>query len=364
MSKDSMAIGFLELFYSRNEFEEKKISRTLILKEIVVRNNMADSDSRPIIGYISEAWSDIRSFLSNIWQVATIGLTVIALSTNVVVTSLTSVPQLDFAFTSVILLLTSIFAFLVAYIIGWLKEEVASRVTFLEKAEIKLNVISEENEVISGAGVYGKTGPLSLLIPLFNILGLIFAVVSIVGFGWIGIPLLIALAPLIPPVLVIALMSAIAGFLLSYLSSKLTRRIRRISKVERTAYESYSYSDFEREMIKKLKDAALVHNVDLEPNVRCMDKDSKRLVAEIDAILKLDKKEIPVEITNSKRIHDRRNALIRNAVTLKSKYGVLIQRSIDYEIREYGDHSILIIGSDNDFDLIFKWLQESLKKGE
>lgn len=324
-----------------------------------------ENDSRPIVSYINQAWADIRSFISNIWQVAAIGLAVIALSINAIVSSLTSDTPLDSLFIITILGFTSIFAALVAYTIGWFKEEIAERVNFLDMAENKLNKIRKTTDVVSGANVYGKTGPLKYLLYLFYVLFLIFALASMIGTAAIGVPLLIVLIPLIPSYLTNATVSAIISVILSFIATLLfSRRYRRIREVEKEAYEGYSHSEFEREILQRLNDLAKDYSTSLESHVVLRDVVSGGIRAEFDAILKVNNVQIPVEISSRRHIYSRLGSLFMQAAFLNSKYGVIIQRSIYYEERKYGNHLILIIRYDNDFNLIFKWLQKALKRGK
>lgn len=324
-----------------------------------------ENDSRPIVSYINQAWADIRSFISNIWQVAAIGLTVIALSLSALISSLTSEIPLDSIFIIIILSFTSIFAALVAYTIGWFKEEIAERVNFLDMAENKLKKIRKPTEVVSGVSVYGKTGPLRYLLYLFYVLFLIFALVSMIWTAAIGAPLLIALIPLIPSYLTSEIVSVIIGVILSFITALLfSRRYRRIREVEKQAYVGYSYLEFEREILQRLNDVAKDHNANLESHVVHRDAVSGRIRVEFDAILKVNNVQIPVEITSARHIYQRLGSLFMQAAFLNSKHGVIIQRSIYYEERKYGNHSILIIRHDNDFNLIFKWLRKNLKSGK
>jgi hypothetical protein len=133
-----------------------------------------DDDPRMTLGYITQAWTDIRAYTANIWQVAAVGMAVLVLTLNVVVSSTTSGTPLPSwialglgAFALVVLGLTS-------YSIEWFRRSIADRVKFISKVEKRLIEIKGARLVVSGKDLFSVSqGPLKFLLFIFYILVLV-----------------------------------------------------------------------------------------------------------------------------------------------------------------------------------------------
>jgi len=129
---------------------------------------------------MDEAWADIRGYTANMWQVAALCLTVVILSVNVFVTTLSAeasllsyawIPVLAFAFCFVIITI---------YTIQWFRLAIVQRVIFLLKVEEKLKK-SAPDSLVSLRELFGVDwGPLKPVLLFFYGLALVlFSIIEV-----------------------------------------------------------------------------------------------------------------------------------------------------------------------------------------
>ncbi|TFG26035.1 hypothetical protein EU528_15090 [Candidatus Thorarchaeota archaeon] len=126
------------------------------------------SDNATItIEFMDEAWADIRGYTANMWQVAALCLTVVILSVNVFVTTMsTEVTLFSFAWIPV-LTFALCFVIITVYTIQWFRLATVQRVVFLLKVEEKLKK-SAPDAVVSLRELYGVDwGPLRVVLLFF-----------------------------------------------------------------------------------------------------------------------------------------------------------------------------------------------------
>ena len=123
------------------------------------KENQDDTDPRIMIAQMEQAWSDARSYTGNIWQIAALCLTVIALSLNIADTSALVEPLLV-----LVLLFTSFLASGGVLTIQWLRYNITYRVVYIREIEEKLADLQEEHKVTPSSHLFGlEKGPLAYL---------------------------------------------------------------------------------------------------------------------------------------------------------------------------------------------------------
>lgn len=128
---------------------------------------------------MNQAWDNICSYTSSMWQVSALCLTIVTLSVNVFLTSM----QIEFSLASIAWLPILIFAFcfvaITLYTIQYLRKATVKRVIFLLKVEEKLQESAPESTVplrhIYGFD-WGSPGEL-----LYFFYGLAIALLAIIG---------------------------------------------------------------------------------------------------------------------------------------------------------------------------------------
>ena len=119
------------------------------------------------IEFMDEAWADIRGYTANMWQVAALCLTVVILSVNVFVTTMSAgTSLLSFAWIPV-LTFALCFVLITVYTIQWFRYATVQRVVFLLKVEEKLKK-SAPDAIVSLRDLYGVDwGPLRVVLLFF-----------------------------------------------------------------------------------------------------------------------------------------------------------------------------------------------------
>ena len=137
-------------------------------------SNELDENAAITIEFMDEAWADIRGYTSNMWQVAALCLTVVILSINVFVTTLsTEASLLSFAWIPVITFALC-FVIITVYTIQWFRFATVQRVVFLLKVEDKLKK-SAPDAVVSLRDLYGVDwGPLRVVLIFLYGLSVVF----------------------------------------------------------------------------------------------------------------------------------------------------------------------------------------------
>jgi hypothetical protein len=127
-----------------------------------------DNDPRIILGFIQQAWSDIRTYISSIWQVAGISLGLVVLTINIAVTSFdTIIPNWSLP---LVLLLTSVFLFLGLYTFYWMRENINNRMMRIKDLTEKLTEI-KGIRLVPQQNMMGKSyTPLDFIFHTFIIL--------------------------------------------------------------------------------------------------------------------------------------------------------------------------------------------------
>ncbi len=123
------------------------------------KENQNDTDPRIMIAQMNQAWSDARSYTGNIWQIAALCLTGVALSLNVAYSSTLVEPLLV-----LILLFTSLLASGGVFGIQWLRYSITYRVVYIQEIEEKLAELQEEYKITPSLHLFGlEKGPLAFL---------------------------------------------------------------------------------------------------------------------------------------------------------------------------------------------------------
>jgi hypothetical protein len=112
-----------------------------------------------MLAQMNQAWSDARSYTGNIWQIAALCLTVIALTLNIAYSSESS---------EILLLLVLLFTALLAaggvITIQWLRYNITYRVVYIQEIEDKLVELQDEHKVTPSSHLFGlEKGPLAYL---------------------------------------------------------------------------------------------------------------------------------------------------------------------------------------------------------
>ncbi len=103
------------------------------------KENQDDTDPRIMIAQMNQAWSDARSYTGNIWQIAALCLTVIALSLNIADKSALVEPL-----SVLVLLFTSFLASGGVLTIQWLRYNITYRVVYIQEIEEKLADLQDD----------------------------------------------------------------------------------------------------------------------------------------------------------------------------------------------------------------------------
>jgi hypothetical protein len=123
------------------------------------KENQNDTDPRIMIAQMNQAWSDARSYTGNIWQVAALCLTAIALSLNFMNSS-TFVDSL----LVLILIISSFLAAVGVFAIQWLRFHITYRIVYIQIIEGKLAELQDKYKVTPSLYLFGlEKGPLALL---------------------------------------------------------------------------------------------------------------------------------------------------------------------------------------------------------
>ncbi len=143
---------------------------------------MAD-DVRVPLGEMSQAWSDIQSYTSNMWQLSALCITVIALSINVFAGSIISDNPPPFWIWQLVFLFALSFVLITIYTIQWLRSSIAARVVYIMKTEEVMAKMSSEQSVVKTADMFNVTeGPLKALLYFFYCLAVIISMLIISPF--------------------------------------------------------------------------------------------------------------------------------------------------------------------------------------
>jgi hypothetical protein len=351
------------------------------LEEIVSRLSEKDDDPRMTLGYITQAWTDIRAYTTNIWQVAAVGLTVVILVLNVVVSSTTSEGALPSwliwglgAFALVFLSLTS-------YSIAWFRRSIADRVKFISTVEERLIEIKGTRLVVSGEDLFSVSqGPLKFLLFIFYLLVLVVGSFVVFDGTMQAIPVLspVTIDPsmIFDMSLVLSLYFgavAMALFQIGYgevraTEAQATIQAEKVVSVQKRIFESGI--EFERKVCEKLQSFANKYGHKVVTQKAISSRFGTRRYR-VDAALNVDsqgKLVIPFEakLRFSKHALDQ----VRDyMLSLNSKLGVIVTQGEGIneewigtsEIRsEFG--SVGVIGLDADFEVIQTWIQKIQKE--
>ena len=137
-------------------------------------------DVRVPISQMSQAWSDIQGYTSNMWQIAALCLTVVALSLNIFLSSIgSSTPPPSWTWQAVIILAFA-FVIITIYTIQWLRSSIVRRVIYIMKTEETISGISSKRSVVGSADLFNVTeGPMKALLYFFYLLASVLGILAI-----------------------------------------------------------------------------------------------------------------------------------------------------------------------------------------
>ncbi len=194
---------------------------------------------------MSQAWSDIQGYTSNMWQIAALCLTVVALSLNIFLSSIgSSTPPPSWTWQAVIILAFA-FVIITIYTIQWLRSSIVRRVIYIMKTEETISGISSKRSVVGSADLFNVTeGPMKALLYFFYLLASVLGILAIYPLFEI-----LASAQLAPDewVLLISMTTASIATLFKLLSSYWTLR-RRERLVGATAETTAEFDDKSTEL--------------------------------------------------------------------------------------------------------------------
>ncbi len=129
---------------------------------------MTNSNPSVAIGQLREAWSDIRTYTSSMWQISALCFSVVAISLNVYLASLnmnTELPAIakDFA----LIMALSFVVFTIATF-QWLRDSIVKRELYIGNIEVVLSNLTTEDSVVSSVHLFDVTSrPLKYVLRLF-----------------------------------------------------------------------------------------------------------------------------------------------------------------------------------------------------
>ena len=338
-----------------------------------------DNDPRMTLGYITQAWTDIRSYSSNIWQVAAVGMAVIVLALNVVVSNATSEKPLPHWMILGIGIFALVFLGITSYSIAWFRRNIAARVEFISKVEERLIEIKGLRLVVSGQDLFSiKQGPLNLLLFTFYSITLVLGEIVVFESGIQVIPFLIPSIEsemIVNSAVIFCILFGVAAILLFARGYYGVRETENRAQIQDNMVVSENLKMLKRgialeeKMYKKLKEVADKFGYELKMQVGGHDEMGMK-IHEIDAVLSSDKFTIPIEA--KMRFTTRALRYVGDYLTsLNSNLGVIVTEgdsiderwmiSSDDPKREFHGR-IGIIGVDADFDIIQTWIQRTHTK--
>ncbi|TFG05692.1 hypothetical protein EU538_11245 [Candidatus Thorarchaeota archaeon] len=327
---------------------------------------MPDDDPRVILGYINQAWTDIRSFISDIWQVSAIGLAVIALCVSTVISNLTSENVLPVGLVIGILVFACFSALLAAYTIEWLRKSIAERIEYISSTELMFHHFMKAEQVPSANGVFGmKQEPLKWLLILFYFSSIVIGgtaitwtavIVSPFFFAWLQSITFPSIGLLVDIISIFVLLSAT----LSWMLKAFAQRKRVLDEVESEAATSFNWREFEIEVQHELSELSKKHGFQVEHNVVIRD-DEDRIVTAIDSLIQIDEEMIPVEIKMGR--HVRVSGVLSTMAVLGARYGIVVGQNVDDEVRNYGRLSVFFFKYGSNFNRVYSWIETEMERG-
>lgn len=340
-----------------------------------------DDDPRMTLGYITQAWTDIRAYTTNIWQVAAVGMAVVVLTLNAVVSSTTSGAPLPSWIILGLGAFALVFLGLTSYSIAWFRRSIADRVKFISKVEERLIEIKGTRLVVSGKDLFGVSqGPLKFLLFIFYFLILVIGGIVVFESAMQAIPFLSPVT-IDPSIVIYASLSLILCFEIVTLvlfqrghgevratEAQAEDQVAKVVSEQEKIMERAS--ELESKMYKKLQSFANKYGYEVSTQITFSTGfESYRYRA--DAILHVDPQgglTIPFEaklIFSWSAVDQVRMYMI----ALKSKFGVIVTEG--ESIREdwigtsdmkdvFG--SVGVIGIDADFEVLQAWIKKIQKE--
>ncbi len=361
----------MRLSLSRKDLERKD---AYILEKDV-------DDPRMTLGYITQAWTDIRSYTTNIWQVAAVGMAVLVLTLNVVVSSATSGTPLPSWIILGLGAFALVFLSLTSYSIAWFRRSIAERVKFISKVEERLIEIKGTRLVVSGENLFSVSqGPLKFLLFIFYLLVLVVGGIVVFEGTMLAIPFLspVTIDPLIIfnasilldlCVVIVVIIILLRGYReVRATEGQATIQTEKVASEQKKVLKRGV--ELERKMYEKLQNFADKYGYKVETQKAILNGFSPYQY-EVDAILNVDPQGelvIPFEakLKFSRYAVDKVRMCM---VDLNSKLGVIvtqgegiIDEGIDSSLIRNRFGGVGVIGIDADFEVIQMWIQKIQKK--